>query len=238
MPNWDTDIGDLAQQFFDEMMSGDEKITKLVEKLSDGSATYIDAERYAEYLGANSGQAAWRAYRYTTSAAPDMPLKYDLAEQLIHRRMEDDFKRVTGYAQQVQEALNKEAGLSMKAIVPEYSSSRANDLAYKLSLDPGETEKFRDFLKSAIQNAAQGAVDNMQELNIDAQYNAGLRPTIHRIANGSEACEWCWSLNGVYDYYPGMNSDIFRRHQNCNCIVYYDPGTGRRNQDVWSKRFF
>ena len=237
MPNWDTDIGDLAQQFFDEMMSGDEKITKLVEKLTDGSATYIDAERYAEYLGANSGQAAWRAYRYTTSAAPDMPLQYDLAEKLITRRMKSDFDAVIDYSSKVQDTLNREAGLTMKPVIPEYSSSRATDLAYKLSVDPGETEQFRDFLKSAIQNAAQSAVDSMQEKNMAAQYDAGLRPTVHRIASPG-GCEWCRGLNGVYDYSPGMNTDVFRRHQNCNCLVYYDPGTGRRYQDVWSKRYF
>ena len=238
MPALDTDIGDLAQQFFDELINDDETVAKLIEKLSDGTATYIDAERYAEKLGGHSGQAAWRAYRYTTSAAPDEPLQYELAEELITSRMRSDFDDVIDYASKVQDTLNREAGLTMKPVIPEYSSSRATDLAYKLSVDPGETEQFRDFLKSAIQNAAQSAVDSMQEKNMEAQYDAGLRPTVHRIASGGKVCAWCMSLNGVYDYYPGMNTDVFRRHQNCNCLVYYDPGTGRRYQDVWSKRYF
>ena len=62
--------------------------------------------------------------------------------------------------------------------------------------------------------------------NTDFQYQAGLSPKVIRISSGN-CCEWCDSLEGEY-YYPDVPDEVWQRHKNCNCVVEYDPGDGRR----------
>jgi hypothetical protein len=48
-------------------------------------------------------------------------------------------------------------------------------------------------------------------------------------------CPWCENLAGTYDYadVKATGSDVYRRHENCRCIVTYQQGANR--QDAWSK---
>ncbi len=46
-------------------------------------------------------------------------------------------------------------------------------------------------------------------------------------------CEWCSALAGSYRY-PDVPKDVYRRHENCNCTVEYDPGSGK-TQNIWTK---
>ncbi len=60
----------------------------------------------------------------------------------------------------------------------------------------------------------------------------GLSPKIIRKSNGG-CCDWCNKLVGTYDY-SAAPGDVYRRHENCNCTVDYDPGSGK-TQNVWTK---
>ena len=56
------------------------------------------------------------------------------------------------------------------------------------------------------------------------------------VASFCWCCDWCRSLAGTYDYSAGQYpDDIFRRHQNCRCIVTVSNEKGHYT-DVWSKR--
>lgn len=69
----------------------------------------------------------------------------------------------------------------------------------------------------------------------DFQYEAGLNPVIRRTTDG-KCCEWCTNLAGEYPYKPGMNREVFRRHENCGCTVaYYPDAKSKVFQDVWNK---
>ena len=64
---------------------------------------------------------------------------------------------------------------------------------------------------------------------------AGAKAVIVRKEIGS-CCDWCRSLAGTYDYSAGQYpDDIFRRHENCRCIVTVSNEKGHYT-DVWSKR--
>ena len=55
------------------------------------------------------------------------------------------------------------------------------------------------------------------------QYQSGLSPKIKRTSSG-KCCQWCDEIAGIYDY-PAPD-EVYRRHQNCNCLVEYYPGNG------------
>lgn len=52
-----------------------------------------------------------------------------------------------------------------------------------------------------------------------------------------KCCKWCSSKVGTYPYSPNMDTDVFRRHANCRCLVEYDNGSGVY-QNAHSKRFY
>lgn len=231
------DIAELAAELYEALVGDDVEISGIMEALEEGSATYREAERYASLLGQYSGTSIWDAYQELTGMLPTgETFDYDLLSRALRSRAKGDYDRIIDYVRQMQDNLNYRAGLSMNAIVPEYSESRVDNLLWKLTAAPGETEKFRDLLEAAVQNMAMSVVDESVNLNAGAQYEAGLRPTITRTMAGG-ACVWCRRLAGTYDYSTRMSKEVFRRHQRCQCIVTYDPGSGRRFQDVWSKQW-
>lgn len=84
-----------------------------------------------------------------------------------------------------------------------------------------------------LTNYAQSFVDETMKRNAEFQTKAGVAPKIVR-KSPTKCCPWCDALVGEYRYPDEVPDDVYRRHDNCNCIVEYYPGDGRR-QNVWSK---
>ena len=95
--------------------------------------------------------------------------------------------------------------------------------------DPGElSQSQHQQLADTIENNARLAVDDQEHDLAESRYNMGRRPTITRTTAGAHPCEWCQSYAGVYAYGPDMDkAHAFGRHNNCACIIEYDPGTGK-----------
>lgn len=82
-----------------------------------------------------------------------------------------------------------------------------------------------------ITNYMQSFVDETMKRNAIFQSNAGVSPKIVRRSPGW-CCEWCAKLEGTYMYPDDVPDDVYRRHDNCNCIVEFYPADGKK-QDVW-----
>ena len=89
-------------------------------------------------------------------------------------------------------------------------------------------------LDAPVRNLVQKAMDDTVQKNADFHTKAGLRPKIIRRSSG-HCCEWCNQVAGTY-VYPDVPKDVFRRHDNCDCIVEYYPGDGKK-QNVWTKEW-
>ena len=86
---------------------------------------------------------------------------------------------------------------------------------------------------AALENAASSIVTDYIKDNVEYRASSGLKETIIREELAS-CCKWCHALAGEYEY--GMEpSDIYRRHDNCKCIVLFKSAKGKY-QDVWSKK--
>lgn len=91
------------------------------------------------------------------------------------------------------------------------------------------------FLRTTLENISRGMYDDFVESSCRSMRKSGAKAVIVRKEIGS-CCDWCRSLAGTYDYSAGQYpDDIFRRHQNCRCIVTVSNEKGHYT-DVWSKR--
>ena len=92
-------------------------------------------------------------------------------------------------------------------------------------------------LGQPVVTLTQAFHDDHIKTNADARWRAGMDPQIVRRA-AVKCCAWCSSLEGTYDYedVSDTGNDVFRRHENCRCIVDYI--CDGKAQAVWSKKFF
>ncbi len=86
-----------------------------------------------------------------------------------------------------------------------------------------------------LTNYMQSFVDDTMKRNAEFQSKAGVSPKIVR-KSPTKCCPWCDALVGEYKYPDDVPDMVYHRHDNCNCIVEFYPGDGKK-QDVWSKQW-
>lgn len=218
------------QKEFHENFSKSEKIKALEAKVRDGTATYIEIQRYAEETGDILAQVFKK--HITEEVLPDGRMYYNIAQRILQPTLGENHKLITDITTQVQNALNKKAGLGIKAIVPELNQERVDGLVNHLDHAKSFEEVART-LDEPIKQHAMSIVSDAIEANAKFQYDAGLQPMIVREAE-HKCCEWCSRLEGSFKYPDEVPADIYRRHDRCRCTVDYVVGKTRRN--IHSKR--
>lgn len=221
------------QDDFKRRFEASENIKLLYNKLKNKSATYREAHEFA----AEVGECLAGAFgTLSADMLPDGRMYYNIAEQILNATMRNNHNIISEVTEQVQKALNERANIGIKAIKPELNQSRIDSIINKIA----NSESYDDIawlLEAPIVNFSLCIVDDAIRENAEFQYNAGLNPRIVRTSTG-KCCEWCNRLTGVYDYEKVRNkgNDVFRRHNNCRCIVEYDPHDGKL-QNVHTKQW-
>lgn len=226
------EILEKVQKDFKEAIRQDSNIRNIYRKIQKGEAAYGDVAK----LGAVCGKALAEAFggNISSKVLPDGKMYYNIAQRVVGIPMKQLDSIITNAAINVQENLNKKAKVGLKAILPQDRTDRIDGIINRLSSEV----LFDDvawILNEPVVTFGQSVADDFVKANAEFQYNAGLRPTVTRIAIGN-CCTWCAALEGTYEY-PGVPDDVYRRHDNCNCIVEYSPADGRK-QDVHSKKWF
>lgn len=219
------------QSEFKNRTAKSEIIKKKIAALNVGKATHIDSNEFAIEVG--NILADVFKNEITEDVLPDGKIYYNIAKRLIEPNMKNNFDIVSDYSRDVQEVLNKESNISLKAIKPELNQDRIDGIVNKIS-GYEDFEEGKWLLDEPIKNFTQSVVDDTIKTNADFQYKAGLTPKIVRKEVGS-CCDWCKEVVGVYEY-PDVPKDVYRRHRFCRCTVDYLPGNGKK-QDVWSKKW-
>lgn len=88
--------------------------------------------------------------------------------------------------------------------------------------------------KAPIENIVESFYNAFLEANIRARADAGIKEMVIREALGG-CCPWCQELAGIYEY-GTEPKDIFKRHDNCTCIVTFRTEEGYT--DVWTEKKF
>lgn len=211
------------------------RIKNVLDKLSAGEATYQDAQVYAEKIG----QALARAFKHNLNAEmlPDGRMYYNIAERVLAPMLEESYGLVAATTERIQQSLNQNAGIGLKARRAALNEDRVKGIVDKVS----NTESFEDVqwvLDAPVENFCRNVVDETLKANVAFHGSAGLNPRIIRKAE-SNCCKWCSQLEGEYLYDEGtMPEDVFRRHERCRCLVTYDPADGsNRRQNVHTKKW-
>ena len=207
------------------------ELEKLLLLLKNGKATYQEAYQFATKVGEILSSALTN--NVNSSILPEGKMHYNIAERILNDTLGENHKMVSSYAKKIQETLNKEAGIGLKAVVAPIHKNRISGLVNRLSHEAIFDEVSWVF-GAPIVNFSQNVVDNHIKENADFHYKSGLKPKVVRTTTG-KCCDWCDKIAGVYTY-PKVDKNVFRRHDRCNCIVEYYTGDGK-HQDVWSKQW-
>lgn len=229
---------DIAPEILNDIMDhfegawhDNEKLPGLMDKLKSGTATYAEANEYAAEVGRMMKEAY--ATNLSSDRLPDGKCYYNIADKIIRDTEHMQYTRVTDYTMQVQQNLNKKAGIGLKAIAPEEDKGLVQSLINKAA-NADQYDDVAAYVSQTMESMSKKVVDHSIKANADFQYKAGMCPKIIR-SGGSGCCEWCSGLSGKYNY-PDVPSEVYARHNNCTCTVEYVPGDGKR-QDVWSKNW-
>ena len=219
------------QNEFKNKTSKSEILKKKILALKDKKVTHKDSNDFAIELG----EILAKVFQdeITENLLPDNKMYYNIAKRLIEPNLIKNYDLVSDYSKNVQEILNKESKISIKAIKPELNQDRIDGIVNKITkYDNFEEAKW--VLDEPVKNFTQAVVDDTIKTNVEFQYKSGLTPKIVRKEAGN-CCDWCKEVVGIYEY-PKVPKDVFRRHQRCRCTVDYVPGEGRK-QDIWSKQW-
>ncbi len=221
-----------VQTTFSREFRKNKTVARICRKVRKGGGTYADALEFADATGKILAQAY--AENLSSDVLPDGKMYYNIAARVVQPMLEQNFALASKVAGMVQENLNQEAGLGIKAVLPELEQDRIDGFLNRLSSE----EKFdgvKWILGAPVEAFTEHVVDQTVRHNAEMHYKAGLRPKIVRTMVGN-CCDWCKEVAGTY-YYPDVPKDVYRRHDNCNCIVEYFPGDGKV-QNVHSKRWY
>lgn len=220
------------QKQFQKAYNADTQIKAILERFDKGQGNYQDAQKYAIRVGEILSSAY--SSNLSSDVLPDGRMYYNIATRILQPTLEKNYNLISQVSQIAQNQVNQNANIGLKAIKASLNQDRIDGIVNRVSSEP----KFDDvawILQSPINNFSQNVVDDTIEANASFHYKSGRSPVIRRIATG-KCCEWCSNLAGVYPYPDDVPDDIYRRHENCRCLVTYDPRDGNnRVQNVHDK---
>lgn len=216
---------------FEKEKSSNNDINQLLKLLDKNNATYLEANKYAIEIGELLSKVLTK--NINAEILPDGKMYFNIANRIMNETLQNNYELISDYAENVQSQLNKKANLRVKSKRPPINQDRIDGIVNRISSE----ELFDDIkwiLGEPIVNFSQSIVDDSIEENVKFHYEIGLDPEINRIAVG-KACKWCRNLEGRYRYPNKVPKDVYHRHENCRCMVDYNPKDGRGIQDIWSK---
>lgn len=215
---------------FQSNMMRDRRIAQISKRIRDGTATFVDGHDYAERLGESLSKAL--ISNLNEENLPDGRLYYNIAKRTVTPALRKNYELTNEAAEQIQSIIDSGLGIGLKSVKAEFPESRIKGLIDKMTTEGISLEDALIWLGEPIINNSEAFFDDFIDSNAKFRTEAGLKATITRIAEAN-CCPWCDSLAGTYEY-GSAPDDIYRRHQYCRCTVTYQ--TGKKSQNVWSKR--
>lgn len=201
---------DIKEPFL-ELLRNDKRATALIKEIEAGRGTYEMASEYAARVGDNLAKVLKQRAPLESIAEWDI-------EDLIPKSLGLDHSMVVYACENVQTALNKDAGLRIKFQAPEFDSNRAYGIVEELRDNP-EFVNIEASFYDQLGNFSQNVVDDAIRDNGKVISNAGIRTYVVR-ATEAGACPWCNDLAGIYDYDEvKFGGEVWRRHENCRCTI-------------------
>ena len=190
---------------------------------SDVRPSYQDAQDLAGEAGRLLGQIM--AEELSAAYTDEEPMTEADALAIIPPALRRNHDFVNAYTQRMQQMQNRDARLPATAPDMPFDKDRADGIA----VSAARTEKLSEHLEALrdqIETNARIDVDEALEEQAAIHEEMGLFPHIVRVADPN-CCAWCSERAGEVEYRPGMDTEIFRRHANCRCLITYEPARSK-----------
>lgn len=223
------ELSERVSTTFQSLMAKDTQVKAISHRIRDGTATLVDAHKYAERTGVNLSRAF--KLHVTEDALPDGKMYYNIASRLTKPALRNNYELVNATAAEIQQVVDDASGIGMGVVTADFPDARIDGLIEKM-VEAEDAPSALAWLAEPIINASESFADDYMKANARARYKAGLAVAIVRTAD-SGACKWCRALAGTWEY-GEEPKDVYRRHEFCRCAVTYQDG--RYSQNVWSKK--
>ena len=198
---------------FRKAVDSDPDVKKLYAELQD-APTYGVAMKLANKIGEDLGKVL-------VKYAPELSVDDLELADILPKALGLDHARVTTACKQVQESMNKQAGLGIKYKEPQFNMDKALGLADEIR---GITDEgtLSQALVERVKNFSESVVDDSIHDNASVIANAGVKAYIVRTAE-AKCCDWCEEVAGTYDYFEvkDKGNDVWRRHLGCQCDIEF-----------------
>jgi len=205
------------------LLSSNKYLGQLRKLIESGRGTFADTFRYTD----KSADLLGDLFSESVLDMPDEERITSCVELLRDRH-----KDINGLFDIAQRSLDKKAGLSIAPQHVPFDEERAKQIGTSLTDKTVPEATIQRRAKSATANATRSMHDDCIEANAKFRAKAGLQCYITRTTDGS-CCKWCTQMAGRYEY-GSEPKNVYRRHDNCGCMVTYE--NGRKRQNVWSKK--
>jgi len=186
------------------------KLRSLQKRIESGTATLRDSFEYSAAVAGITGLVLSENIIGITPEERELICTALLRQN--HREVNDIFA-------QVQENIDRRNGLTLRPRQGEFPAERVQQFAHSLVDPTVEESVIRRRARSGTENITLSFHDDSVRENAKFRNDAGLKCYIERI--GSSCCDWCTEVAGKY-LFGTQPKDIFRRHDNCDCVIIYD----------------
>lgn len=228
-------VPELYESIMEDFREGVEesmRIERVMNRIRDGTASLVDAHDYAEELGDILSRAL-RAH-LTAETLPNQTLYYNIAYRTVIPALRQNHDMVTAMAGAIQKMIDEANGVGLSFIKPDFPEARVVDLVKKMTEPDRTLDEALVWIGEPIVNNSEAFMDDFVRSNARFKYESGMEAIITREARWN-CCEWCQRLSGSYDY-ANAPDDVYRRHENCRCVVTYH--SEKKRQNVWTKEIW
>lgn len=222
------ELNKTIQTTFQSRMARNRTVTKIANRIRDGTATLVDGHAYAEEVGKSMSYAL--RMTLVPENLPNGTVYYNIADRTIRPAITTNYSLVNDTAQQIQKVVDETSDIHLRSVYADFPEDRVDGLINKVVED--EADLFSRWLNEPIINLTESLFDDYIQTNAAFRARTGLESTISRIV-APGCCEWCASMGGRWEY-GDEPRDVYRRHEYCRCAVVFD--TGKYRQSVWSKK--
>ena len=188
----------------------DPQLRQIMKKIEQGKADFSDtahlSERASNLLGEVFG-----------ANVADIPA--EAREAVCTALLKDRYDSMNGTLAAVQEALDEPLGLHLTPQKAPFPSERVEQLAHSLVDPTVKPETIQRRANQPVATVAKSFHDDYIKTNARFRNRLGLKPVIKRFGVG--CCQWCAEVAGTYRF-GEQPEDVFRRHDNCGCVIIYD----------------
>ena len=222
---------------YEELKNEDKNLSAAEKYVLEGDK-YGMGEEYARVCGKHLSQALTETL--TPENLPNGTLYYNISENTIGKALRMNAEEIGAIADQIQENINRAAGISLKPVNVPVNESRIHDIVSDAA-DSRNAEELKNNLGEPVEMFSQSVMDDHMRANAEFHNSAGLEVRVEReydgvgLHNGTEVCDWCLERAGVWSYEQAMANGVFARHDGCGCIIDYTSKKGERSRstDKW-----